>query len=358
MFSVTRSRNIEIHSLVTGERRVLIQNGGDVRYLPTGHLAYVLDGTLLAVPFDVEQRTITGGPVPLVEGVSQGRGRFIAQFAHANDGTLVYQPEAGRDSQTLVWVDREGNEELVGAPSGPYASVQLSSDGRRLVTEWNDPENLDVWIYDLERETNTRLTFDPSADVDPIWTPDDERVIFGSNRDGGPNNLYWKASNGTGDVQRLTTSPNTQEPSSFSPDGRILVFEENTNSPAQDVGSLSMDGEPTVEWLLDSPAREDKAAVSPDGRWMAYASDESGRFEVYVRPFPNVDEGRWSISAGGGRGPVWGPNGRELFYVQREGRHHHNDGGHLRHRADISPRDLLRPIRGPIRERLFVRLRS
>ena len=318
LFGVSPSGQSAVQSLVTGERQVLIENGRDVGYLPTGHLAYVLDGTLLAVPFDAAQLTITGAPVPLVEGIEHF-GRGLAQFAHADDGTLVYEPHRGDLSPTLVWVDREGNEESVAAPSGPYASVQLSSDGRRVVTEWADPENTDVWIYDLERGTATRLTFDSAADWDPIWTPDDERVIFASDRDGGPHNLYWKAADGTGDVERLTTSPNDQEPSSFSPDGKILVFEENTNDPAQDVGSLSMDGEPSVELLLDSQALEGDAEVSPDGRWMAYASDESGQPEVYVRPFPNVDEGRWPISAGGGSGPVWGPNGRELFYVRREG---------------------------------------
>ncbi|MFQ5924347.1 MAG: hypothetical protein ACE5M4_16045, partial [Anaerolineales bacterium] len=181
-----------------------------------------------------------------------------------------------------------------------------------------DSGNTDLWIYELGREKLTRLTFDPAADWFPLWTPDGLRVVFGSSRDGGEGNLFWKAADGTGQVERLTTSPNRQASYSFSPDGKRLVFLEGNPKTSADLGVLLMEGEPTPQPLLQTQFNETRAAISPDGRWIAYRSDESGRFEVYVRPFPNVEEGKWQISRDGGASPLWGPEGRELFYRSGE----------------------------------------
>ena len=196
---------------------------------------------------------------------------------------------------------------------GIYFDPRISPDGSRLALTVVDADNWDVWIYDLGRQTASRLTFDPAVDQRLAWTLDGRRVVFASNRGEGASNLFWKAADGTGEVKRLTTSPNDQR-AHFWVDGKTLVFEEDGPETRQDLHLLSMEGEPTSRPLLKTQFTEDRPALSPDGRWIAYRSNESGQSEIYVRPFPNVEEGKWLISREGGTSPVWGPDGRELFY--------------------------------------------
>ena len=260
---------------------------------------------------------VRGNPAPVVEGVDADSAGF-ASYAVGTDG-LAYIPTSGNlaAQRSLVWVDREGNEEPMAEPR-PYTGVALSPDGGRVALQVNDPENIDLVIYDVARDTPTRFTFDPGADQMPMWTPDGERVVFTSTRD-GIFNLYWKAADGTGQVERLTTSDNIQAPTAVSPDGMTLLFAEIRPQTGLDIGALSVDGDHAVNWLLENEAFEGHTDVSPDGRWIAYASNESGQFEVYVRPFPNVDEGRWQISRAGGVAPRWGPDSREVFFQTGEG---------------------------------------
>jgi len=210
------------------------------------------------------------------------------------------------------WI-REGQEEPLAVKPGIYFDPRISPDGSRLALTVVDADNWDVWIYDLGRQTASRLTFDPAVDQRLAWTLDGRRVVFASNRGGGASNLFWKAADGTGEVERLTTSPNDHR-AHFWVDGKTLVFEEADPETRQDLRILSMEGEPTSRPLLKTQFTEDRPALSPDGRWIAYRSDESGQSEIYVRPFPNVEEGKWLISREGGISPVWGPEGRELFY--------------------------------------------
>ena len=305
------NREIAALNLETGERKLLIPGGSNPHYAATGHIVYGADGTLRAVPFDLDALEVKGDPVPVLEGVvTQIRGD--AHFSLAGDGTLVYVPGTGGVGvqQTFVWVDREGREEPVAAEPRAYQEFSLSPDGTKIAVRVNEPDNNDVWIYDLVRDTQMRLTFDPATEMFPIWTPDGQRVMFGSA--GTP--LSWKAADGTGEVVTLLESPNNQFPQAFSPDGTALIFEDR-NSPGRDLGMLSLEGERISTLLLETEFSERNAALSPDGRWMAYQSDESGQFEVYVRPFPDVNEGRWQVSSGGGEWPLWSPDGRELFYA-------------------------------------------
>jgi len=287
--------------------------------VPTGHLVYSREGTLLAVPFDLSSLEVTGSPVSILELVSQV-GAGAAQFSFSDSGLLIYvRGTAGDERKSLVWVDREGHEEpLTAAPSHQYSGPSLSPDARRVAVTFRDSGNFDSWIYDLARGTMTRLTFDAAPDFDVLWTPDGQRVVFSSTRDGGFENIFWRAADGTGQVERLTNSPNKQTPDSFSPDGKQLVFTERHPPTGLDLYVLSMEGEFTSEPLLQTPFHERDPAISPDGRWMAYRSNESGSWQVYVRPFPNVEDGRWQVSTGGGISPVWGRQGRELFYRNGE----------------------------------------
>ena len=160
----------------------------------------------------------------------------------------------------------------------------------------------------------TRLTFDPAPDGSPVWTPDGQRLIFTSER-GGPANLYWQAADGTGAAERLVEDQNPLAPYAVSPDGtRLVLGVGRTAVGLTDVGMLSLEGDRRVEPLLQSTFDEGNADISPDGRWIAYDSDETGREEVYVRPFPDVEGGRWQVSTAGGREPIWARSGRELFY--------------------------------------------
>jgi serine/threonine-protein kinase len=212
----------------------------------------------------------------------------------------------------LWWVDRQGREEPVKGPPRAYVDPRLSPDGTKVALGVRDQES-DIWIWDFARATLTRLTFDPTGDVLPVWTSDGKRIVFASARERSVNNLFWQSADGTGAVERLTESPNNQVPSNFSPDGKRLVLAEIVNG--SDLMALSFDGERRTQPLVRTQFSERNAEISPDGRWIAYESDESGQFEIYVRPFPNVDEGRWQISTGGGAKPLWARSGRELFHL-------------------------------------------
>jgi len=301
---------IAVLDLETNAYKVLVPGGSHPRYASTGHIVYGTGGTLRAVPFDVARLEVTGNPVPVVDSVMM-KASGAVNFGLSSTGSLVYASGSGAGlmNVSLVWVDRDGNEEPVALEPRSYGEFSLSPDGTRVAIRLNDSEGTDVWLYDLIRDTFTRLTFDPDVEAFPTWTPDGARVAFGSPV--AP--LSWKAADGTGAVESLGERE-FQFPQAFTPDGKTVVFSVFTEGANVDLGLLSLDGERTSTTLLDTPFNERNAALSPDGRWIAYESNESGRYEVYVRPFPEVNAGRWQISNDGGRWPVWSPNGDELFF--------------------------------------------
>ena len=309
---------IAVLSLVTGEIEVLIPGGSNPRYAPTGHIVYGVGGTLRAVGFDVERLEVTSDPIPVLEGVIT-KGSGAADFSISGDGSLVYiagDPQVGQD-RTLVWVDRDGREEALAAEPRAYRYPRISPDGSQVALDVRDQEE-DIWIWDFARETLRRLTFDPGNDLYPTWTPDGERLAFSSAR-GGNQNLFSKAADGTGTVERLTESENLQHAHFFSPDGKQLVYRELYPQTGSDFGVRLMDGDGSLTPLLVTEFNERNAEISPDGRWLAYESDASGQYEIFVRPFPNVDEGQLQISTGGGTEPLWTQDGSELFYLDSGG---------------------------------------
>jgi serine/threonine-protein kinase len=198
-----------------------------------------------------------------------------------------------------------------------YFYPRLSPDGRRVAVYAADQES-DVWLWDLGRTMLTRVTFDPGQDLYPVWTPDGHRLIFSSDR-AGARNLFWQAADGTGAVERLSESPNYQNATAVSPDGRRLVFTETVPKTGEDVMEVELDGTHRVTPLVQSPFTERNGVVSPDGRWLAYEANDSGPVEIYVRPFPEVNRGRWQVSTAGGTRPLWARSGQELFYVAPTG---------------------------------------
>ena len=306
---------LAVLDLDTGAVTRLGLPGVSPHYVSTGHLVYAAeDGSVRAVPFDASSLEVTGNPVPLVEGVVV-KTSGAANFSISDTGRLVYvsDPGGGMAQRSLVWVDRAGQEEPVGAPPRAYMQPRVSPDGTRLVFTDQDADNTDVWVYDLTRATSTRLTSDPALDDRPLWTPDGERVVFASTREGA-SNLFWRAADGTGPVERLATSSNLQRAYAWADDGQVLVYQEVGGETIVDIWTLPLASERAPEPLIQGPFTENRPALSPDDRWIAYASDESGQYEIYVQPFPDLGE-RWTISTSGGSSPVWGPDGRELFYL-------------------------------------------
>ena len=301
---------IEVLNLTTGERKTLIQGGNHPHYLASGHLLYQVEDTLRAVRFDLNRLTVIGNPVPVAEGLATSS--YEGTFSVAPNGTLVYlQGVSGASAtRTLVWMDRQGREETIPVPPRAYAGARLSPDGTRVALEVSD-ENTNIWIWHLVRQTLTRLTFDAEGTFGGIWSPDGQRLAFSRIADG--DNIYWQAADGTGIPERLTQRSKFQRPIAFAPDATALLFHEPP-AGVKDIGIVRLSGDRKSELILHSPFDEANAEISPDGRWLVYQSNESGRAEIYVRPFPDVGSGRWQISTDGGTRPVWARTGRELFY--------------------------------------------
>jgi serine/threonine-protein kinase len=308
---------VAVLDLQTGTRTILVRGGTDAHYVPSGHLVYAAARSLRAVPFDLAHLQTRGTPVPVIpDVVTTGLGAVDAVVA-PGDGTLAYMSGGGVERSTLVWVDRQGRETPIPAPPHAYLFPRLSPDGTRAAVFAADQES-DVWLWDLGRATLIRVTFDPGQDPYPVWTPDGHRLIFSSER-AGTRNLYWQAADGTGAVERLTDSPNPQVPTAASPDGRQLIFTETAPKTGDDVMQMELDGTHRVTPLVQSPFAERNGIVSPDGRWLAYEANDSGRVEISVRPFPDVNSGHWQVSTVGGTRPLWARSGQELFYVSPTG---------------------------------------
>jgi Tol biopolymer transport system component/predicted Ser/Thr protein kinase len=310
---------VAVQSVGTGERRNLVRAGMNPRYSPSGHLVYAQGGSLMAVPFDLQRLAVIGTAVPVVEGVLQSPSSGDAQYSFSATGSLVYISGGVQSAQSkLVWVSRNGAEQPVAAPAHTYVGPRLSPDGRRVAVTITEQES-QTWLYDLSRETLTRFTFEGNYNLNPIWTPDGKRIAFESNKEGPPN-LFWQLADGSGGLERLNTSEYIQVPSSWSPDGQLLAFHEVNPSTQRDIWVLRL-GDPSTgsgqvhkaQPFLRTQFNEGSPQFSPNGRWLAYVSDESGRFEIYVQPYPGPG-GKSQISSDGGTEPMWNPNGRELFY--------------------------------------------
>jgi eukaryotic-like serine/threonine-protein kinase len=298
---------------------ILLRGGSDARYGPIGHLLYGAAGTLRAVRFDSSRLTVVG-PSTLV--VPQVRTTSFGAVAAglSRDGTLVYVAGGAESDadRTLAWVDRSGRETPIAAPPRAYYFPRVSPDGAHVAANAVVDQNSDNWVWNLARATLTRVTSDPAVDQAFVWSPDSQRLLFSSNRS-GVFNLFSQAVDGAGAVERLTESTNAQIPTAVLPDGTRLVFSETSPTTGFDVMALQLDGTRQVLPLVQTPFDERNGIVSPDARWLAYEANDTGAFEIYVRPFPDVARARWQVSTNGGAYPVWAPSGQELFYFTPDG---------------------------------------
>ncbi len=307
-----------IGDLRTGRRRMIGTAESRIEYSPAGYLLFVRDRTLVAQAFDAGSLRLTGEPVPIVDGIGTG-ANGLAHFSVSDNGVLVYSASGGGFTQ-LTWTDRTGKHLAQVGVAGNIGTPALAPDEKRVAVRLLDPEgtNRDIWVFDLERGTNTRLTFDPGTDTSPVWSPDGSRIAFSSERTPNSFTLFQKLSNGAGGEETLLTSAIPTFPTSWSRDGRYLAYVQNSPT-GPDIGVLPLFGDRKPIPFLGTPAIETHARFSPDGKWIAYTSDESGRFEVYVQAFPGPG-GKWQISTRGGLQPMWRGDGRELYYLTMDGR--------------------------------------
>jgi len=277
------------------------------------HLLYLRETTLVAVQFDPDRLATEGEPFPVAEQIQTFGTPSFGFFSASDSGVLAYQSGSATRAPRLTWLDRSGKKGTTVGDPATYADLAMSRDGRKAAVSFG----FDVWVLDLDRNgLRTRLTFDPSADYAPIWSPDGSQIAFSSTRSGSQD-IYLKQSSGAGNEQVLVAGERNQAPIDWSRDGRFLLYVSNS-SGLFDLWVLPLTGDRKPFPYLNTPANEALAEFSPDGRWIAYQSNESGRDEVYVAAFDGshgATGGKWQISSGGGIGPRWNQDGREIFYV-------------------------------------------
>jgi serine/threonine-protein kinase len=322
------SAEVIIQSLDAPDRRVVFRGGSAARYLTSGHIAYAVGSTLFAVPFDLDNRRVSGGPVLVLENLLRGPNNTgIAYYAASANGSLVSLPTGvGQGNlaireRLLAIADRDGRVARLPLPPAAYYHPRVSPDGRQLLVGTDDGTEAIVWIYDLARGgVLRRLTFE-GRNTSPIWTPDARRVTFNSDREGDLG-MFWQPSDGSGPAERLSKpEPGIEHrPESWSPDGRTLAFLVTGGGGGGlgqgDIWTLSIEGDRTPQPLVEVPFNQRFVAFAPDGRWFAYVSTEvGGRMQAFVQPFPPTGA-KYQITTDGGRTPLWSSNGREIFYDQ------------------------------------------
>jgi serine/threonine-protein kinase len=296
---------IEAIDMRTGARKIVVRGGGRPRYISAGHLVYGSGEAINAVPFDATRLKTLGDPVQVADG---GASSFVL----TREGTLAYRSDDGAKLRTLVWVDRNGREEDLGAPPGDYILPRVSPDGLRVALDVGGPDR-NIWVWDIRRKLLECLTLNPAEDGWPRWSPDGHWLFFASTRDGLVPNIYMQAADRSGSAERVIVSDRLQHLNGFAPDGTLIISERAPDNGLSDIVAFSRETR-RIEPLIATEASEGAGSVSPDGRWIAYESIESGQMEVYLRPYPKTDGGQWKVSRSGGRQSVWSRDGRELFY--------------------------------------------
>ena len=310
-----RGSGIYVGSLEGKATSLLLRNKSQASYA-SGHLLFLREGSLMAQPFDARGAKLSGDAIPIAEQVLTLAGASRGVFTVSENGVLVYQTGASQEVSQLKWFDRGGKEVgTVGEPAS-YRNFQLSHEKSRVVMSITDPrdDSQDLWIYDITRSRKTRFTFDPSQDHDPVWSPDGDRIVFSSARK-GQEDLYQKSLSGSAEEELLLASGEEKYAFSFSPDGRHLAYVAGNIAVQSELWVLPLFGDRKPAVFLQTKFSEVTPEFSPDGHWIGYSSNESGRWEVYVSPFPGPGR-KWQISTQGGFNLEWRNDGREIYYVE------------------------------------------
>jgi Tol biopolymer transport system component/predicted Ser/Thr protein kinase len=313
---------IEALQFSTGQTKALLPNGYEPLYLPTsrdtGHLVYLQDGTLFAVAFDPRRLEIRGTPVPLLQDVSTGfdQGEGAAQITFTGNGTLAYLPSLDLEPYPILWLDAAGKTTPLIQKPDPYYSPRLSPDGKWLAyTLRGQGGKTDVWVYDLDRQTPAQLTFTGPGRGELVWAADSKHLIFGDAAA-----LWWIRADGSGQPQQLLGNIGNPRPFSLAPTGRLAIVQQNEVIPDIYTVPIDLSDLEHPKAAKEEPFPKDPTIVqvdpafSPDGKFLAYVSTESGRTEIFVRPFPGPG-GKWNVSQRGGMFPVWSRAAHELLFL-------------------------------------------
>ncbi len=317
--------SIEVLSLQTGQTKVVQQGGYFGRYVAEtgsrGHLVYLHEGVLFGVPFDLDKLEPRGTPAPLLQDVASEPTSGGGQLDCSRTGTLVYRSgKSTGATYPVVWLDSSGKTQPLVVTLGEYLTPRFSPDGTRLALAIRSGKGIDIYVYDLGQEFLSHLTLNGQFNSNPVWTPDGKHIVFRSAATSDSSNIWWIRSDGAGEAQLLYQGKGQAVPYSFSPDGHRLAFVDFSPETILDIWTMLLDltdpehpkpGTPEKFWA--SPKSDVAPMFSPDGRWMAYASDEPGQLQVFVRPFPR-GPGVWQISTEGGSYPFWSRDGK-LFYI-------------------------------------------
>ena len=297
------------------ENKRLIQGGSNISFA-NGQLLYMRESSLMAHPFDPRELELKGDPFPIVESVEFNARFSVATFSVSQTGVLVYDGQGSSPTPELVLVDVPSRKVTSLGNPEIFASARLSNDGQKIAMDLYEvlARNADIWILELRRNVLTKFTFDSGVDAFPLWSPDGGRLVFSSNRK-GHNNLYEKVSSGAASEQLLLESDREKIATDWSRDGKFILFQSNGDPKTRgDVWYLPTTGERKPIPLLQSEFNEVSARFSPDGKWITYQSNQSGRAEIYVRPFPSAGS-IYQVSTNGGTVPRWQSNGKQIFYL-------------------------------------------
>ena len=314
---------IYVGSLDSSDTKRLTPADAAGAYSPNGWLLFIREGTLLAQRLDLGRKELTGDPVTIADPVVFDAFTFAGAFSVSAAGLVAYR-SGGTDQHQLIWFDRSGKTlGTMGTPdANSLSGVSVSPEGLRAAVSRVVQGNTDVWLLDAAR--TMRFTFDPGRDWYPIWSPDGNRIVFDSNRN-GYRDLYVKNSNGSGREELLVESTQSKSADDWSRDGRFLLYDSVDPQTQRDLWVLPMEGDRKPFVFLKTNFGERSGKFSPDSKWVAYMSDESGRYEIYVRPFSGstaaaLAGGQWQVSTSGGVRPRWRPDGKELYYIAPDGK--------------------------------------
>jgi serine/threonine-protein kinase len=307
---------IVVQSLKTGEKKVILTGGSDARYLPSGHLVYAVGNAVFAAPFDLTKLETVGTTVPVLDGVSRPpvNNTGASHFGTSLDGTLAYVSGTSGAGTSLYLVDKAGQRKSLNIEPDAYSNPRVSPDGKKIAFNSEDPKDAAVWVYDLT-DTNSprrRLSFG-GRDIRPLWTPDGSRIAFADQRQ-RDYAVFWQRADGNGTAEPLVKLEEgiTAQLESWTPDGKTLIFTERTNG-SDGIFTFTVGTDQKPKSLIPAPATN--GSLSPDGKWIAYTTaEESGRFEVFVQPFPSTGA-KYQVTTTGGVSPLWAADQRQLFYL-------------------------------------------